>query len=164
MTTTKIIGRLSKAANALAVIMLFAMFAHILIEIVLRNVFETSTFVLDEFVGYAVASLTFLGLGEAFHKKTLIEVTILKDWVTPRKRLYFELFSSLSCVFIGALLTFYIGRSVFKNFERHTISSSVAEVPQFIPEGLLLIGGFIFLLRVLEKLFEVFSKLTGKEA
>ncbi|MZR30728.1 TRAP transporter small permease subunit [Sneathiella sp. DP05] len=139
------------------------MFLHIILEIILRNSFDTSTFVLDEFVGYAVASLAFLALGETFHKRALIEVTILKDNFSKRNRLFFELFSNLACSVIGSILFYYIGRSVINHFYRGTVSSSVAEVPQFIPEGLLLIGVFVFLLRVFESLWINISLLIVKE-
>ena len=50
---------ISRVAAALSCVMLVGMVAHILYEIVLRVFFSSSTYVLDEFVGYEVAACTF---------------------------------------------------------------------------------------------------------
>ncbi|ASM75622.1 tripartite ATP-independent periplasmic transporter, DctQ component (plasmid) [Pseudosulfitobacter pseudonitzschiae] len=148
----KAIKALSHTANWLAVLALVAMFAHIVLEIVLRNFFDTSTFVLDEFVGYAVSALTFLALGEAFRSGALIQVTLVRDLLGARGKYFLDVFGHLAAFSMGILIAWYVGRSVLRNYERGTTSSSIAEVPQWIPELFVLLGVIIFALRVVESL------------
>ena len=63
--------------------LLVLMVLHILLEIVLRSFFASSTFVLDEFVGYGVAAMTFLSLGYALETDSLIRVQLLLGRSAP---------------------------------------------------------------------------------
>ena len=64
----------SRLAAAVACLLLVGMVFLILYEMVLRAVFSTSTFVLSEFVGYAVSACTFLSLGYALEHGSLVRV------------------------------------------------------------------------------------------
>jgi len=143
---------LSAVANGCAMVVLIAIFGHILLEMVLRNVFDTSTFVLDEFVGYGVSALTFLALGQAYRKGALIRVFLVRDILGPGGRRVLDIFGHASALVIGLLIAAYIGKSVLRNFERGTTSSSIAEIPQWIPEAVVLAGVTIFVLQVLASL------------
>ena len=140
---------LSVAANTLAILALVGMFVHIVTEMVLRNLFDSSTFVLDEFVGYAVSALTFLALGEAFRKGDLIQVRLVHDHMGARGRLALDVFGHLAALGAGLLIFAYVGKSMLRNYTRGTTSASIAEVPQWIPEALVLLGIGVFLLQVL---------------
>lgn len=160
----KAINVLSQSANWLAVLALVTMFVHIVLEIVLRNFFDSSTFVLDEFVGYAVSALTFLALGEAFRSGALIQVTLVRDLLGARGRFLLDVFGHFAAFSVGVLIAWYIGRSVLRNYERGTTSSSIAEVPQWIPEFFVLLGTIIFTLRVVESLFGLSPSGERKES
>ena len=159
----KAINALSRTANWLAVLALVAMFVHIVLEIVLRNFFDTSTFVLDEFVGYAVSALTFLALGEAFRSGALIQVTLVRDLLGARGKFVLNVFGHLAALSTGCLIAWYVGRSVLRNFVRGTTSASIAEVPQWIPELFVLLGVIIFALRVVESLFGLSPSVVNGE-
>ena len=160
----KTIEILSRTANWLAVLALVATFTHIVLEIVLRNFFDSSTFVLDEFVGYAVSALTFLALGEAFRNRALIQVTLLHDQLGERGKHLLDKFGYLAAASVGVLIAWYVGRSVLRNYERGTTSSSIAEVPQWIPELFVLLGVIIFVLRAVEALFGYASPNSNEKA
>ncbi|OAB55518.1 hypothetical protein AY600_07390 [Phormidium willei BDU 130791] len=57
--------RAARLGAAAAALLLVYMVGHIVLEILLRGLWSTSTFVLDEFIGFAVAASAFLGLAEA---------------------------------------------------------------------------------------------------
>ena len=86
-TLQKISYRLAKLAAYLSAIILVYMVVHILIEIVLRVFFAKSTYVLDEFVAYATASITFLCLAYSLHDDALIRVGMLLHRLSGRTRL-----------------------------------------------------------------------------
>lgn len=152
MLISRLVDRVSRFANGLAILMLITMFLHIIIEIVLRNIFDTSTFVLDEFVGYFVSSLTFLALGQAFRKRSLIQVGIIKDRLPHNAAFLLDLIGRSAAAFVGTVLVVYLSRNVIRDFERGTVSSSIAEVPQYIPKSIVLFGAAVFLLCVVESI------------
>ena len=124
------------------------MLGHILYEISLRHFFDSSTYVLDEFVGYAVTSMTFLSLAYAFNEGALIRVNLLLSQLGKRFRRMLEIGSSAFAFFLFAYLFVYFFRGWKRNWDRGTISGSIAEVPLWIPEGIVLIGLFIFVLQL----------------
>lgn len=151
---------ISGIANVVAIFALIFMFGHIVLEIVLRNIFASSTFVLDEFVGYAVSALTFLALGEALRTGALIRVTILRDNLAEAGRKVLDIFGLLSALAVGSFGAWYIGVSVFRSFARGTTSASIAEVPQWIPELFILIGLCVFVCQALAGLVD---RMTAKQ-
>ena len=150
-----LVNFLSRAANVLAAAMLCAMFLHIVLEIALRNFWDRSTFVLDEFVGYEVSALAFLALGESFRRGALIEVSLLRDRLSEKGKLILALAARVPTAMVAAVLFFHLARGALRSWENNVVSSSVAETPQFIPESLAAAGAGIFALCVLESAFRI---------
>ncbi|TWG98912.1 TRAP-type C4-dicarboxylate transport system permease small subunit [Mesorhizobium sp. J18] len=139
----------SRVAAALACAILVGMVSLILYEIILRYFFASSTYVLDEFVGYGVAACTFLALGYALEHGSLIRVNILLGRTSGLARRLFEAFcAALTMVVIGLFIWFFWIR-VMRHWTRGTTSSSIAEMPMWIPEGAVLLGLSIFWLQLL---------------
>lgn len=140
---------LSRFSNVLAMLALVYMFGHIMLEIVLRNIFTTSTFVLDEFVGYAVSIMTFTALGETLRRGEHIRVTLLTGKVPSVFRSGLFAFGYASCVTISGLALWFVGQSVLRNYTRGTTSASIAAVPQWFPQSFVFLGLFVFTLQAL---------------
>ena len=138
------VERLSYAAGVVSAILLIGMVLHILLEIVLRSFFSSSTFVLDEFVGYGVAAMTFLSLGYALNEGALIRVNILLGRTAGRPRIGLEIFSAAVTLALTVFIAVYFWRSVARNWKREAVSETIAEVPLWIPEGLVLAGMILF--------------------
>jgi TRAP-type C4-dicarboxylate transport system permease small subunit len=139
----------SRVAAFLACLILMGMVGHILFEIVLRTFFATSTYVLDEFVGYGVAAVTFLALGYSLEHGSLIRVTLLIGRVTARARQILEVLSALATMSVVALLIWFFWLRMARNWTQNRVSSSIAEVPMWIPEAGILLGLCVFWLQLL---------------
>lgn len=112
---------------------------HILLEIVLRQ-FGTSTYILDEFVGYAIATTTFLGLGYSLERNGLIKVNILSDRVAEKYHWLLELFIAFVSFMLFSWVSYYWYINVARSYKRKITSESIAETPLWIPEGMVLVG------------------------
>ncbi len=144
-----VVFAISRIAAAVACLTLIFMVGHILYEIVLRYAFATSTFVLDEFVGYAVAATTFLALGYSLEHGSLIRVHILIDRLSGRSRRTLEAFSAVATMAVVSLLIWFFWLRVARHVTRGSVSSSIAQVPMWIPEGAVLLGLAVFWLQLL---------------
>ncbi len=151
-------SRLSTAGAIGAVILMIGMTLHIMTEIALRYFFSTSTYVLDEFVGYGVAAMTFLALGHTFENNVLIRVNfvLLKIRSNILRKLV-----EISCVVITLVMCSFVAsyfwKSVSRNFERGSTSETIAQVPLWIPESLALIGLIIFVIQMLAYVLRLVS-------
>lgn len=131
--------RINQLSGALAMLFIAYLLCHILLEIILR-LFGTSTYVLDEFVGYAVASTTFLGLGYSLERNGLVKVNILSDRLPERHHWLLEIVISLISFTLFSWISYYWYINVARSFKRQVTSESIAETPLWIPELMVLIG------------------------
>ncbi|MEJ2164080.1 MAG: TRAP transporter small permease [Desulfobacterales bacterium] len=148
--------RLAKMAAWLSAGIMIYMVLHVLLEITLRVFFARSTYVLDEFVAYATASITFLCLAYALHDNALIRVGMLLQRFHGRPRLILELFSLATMICIVAMVTYYFWTKTFwRDLVRGTVSESIAEMPLWIPEIFALIGLGLFGLQLITMLLRL---------
>ena len=148
--------RLAKLAAWLSAGILVYMVLHILFEITLRVFFSKSTYVLDEFVAYATAAITFLCLAYSLHDNALIRVGMLINRVSGKLRLALELFSVSMMFVIVILVTYYFWTKTFwRDLIRGTLSESIAEIPLWIPELFALVGLWLFGLQVFTMLLRL---------
>lgn len=146
---------LSRTAGAIAGLLLVAMVLHILFEIVLRAFFSSSTYVLDEFVGYGVAAVTFLSLGYTLEHGALIRVNLLLGRLEGWTRRLLELLAASLTLALLTYFGWFFWIRVVRHWTRGTVSSSIAEVPMWIPEGLVLLGLALFWLQLLAYLLRM---------
>lgn len=144
------VGRLAFLAAICAGVLLALMVGHVILEIVLRSAFATSTFALDEFVGYGVAAVTFLSAGHAFQDNALIRVGLALEAARRVDGMRRGLEFACTLVTAGTIwfVTWYFARSVIRHLERGTASETVAAVPLWIPEGLMLAGLLVLAMRL----------------
>jgi TRAP-type C4-dicarboxylate transport system permease small subunit len=151
-------NRLAKAAAYLSAFILVYMVGHVLFEILLRVWFSKSTYVLDEFVAYSTASITFLCLAYSFREKSLIRVEILIHRLSGRTRVIADAVATAVTLAVVACLAWYFFTITFwRDVVRGTVSESIAEVPLWIPELLALIGMLLFILQLTVSMLRLVS-------
>ncbi|MCF8468965.1 MAG: TRAP transporter small permease subunit [Sneathiella sp.] len=143
----RIIDNLSKAAAIFACAILAAMTTMILYEIILRTFFASSTYVLDEFVGYGVAVMTFMSFALTLRDGVFIRVSLVTANVGPKVRRLLEVGSCAIGTALFAFLGYYILKLVIRNFQHGVVSNSLAETPLWIPQGLVFLGVVLLVLQ-----------------
>jgi len=140
------LSRLSSALAALgagiAMLLVVYMLGHILLEIGLR-LFGHSTFILDEYIGYSVAAMTFLGLPYALEKDGLIRVSLVLERLPRAWRWPLELFASVSALLAFGWLARYWTLAVERSYARGIISETMARTPLWIPQSAVLLGLYL---------------------
>ncbi len=108
-----------------------------------------STGFTDEFVAYGVSVMTFLGMAQALEKGVLVRVSMVLDAVGSRARHGLELVSAVVAASLFGFLAYFVWRVVARDFSLDRTGNTVVATPLWIPEGLLLLGLCIFVLRLL---------------
>lgn len=140
---------INRTAGAIAALLLVYILCHIIYEIILRVGFDSSTYVLDEFVGYAVAAMTFLSLGYALDTGGLIRVDIAIGRLRGKPRRIMELICVVASFAMANFCAWWVWRDTARNWKRGAVSESVAEVPLWIPTGAVWLGLVLFALQLL---------------
>ncbi len=142
------------AAMWLSAGLLVYIVVHISLEIILRSFFDISTFSMDEFVGYAIATMTFLSLANTFRNRKHIRVSILQSVVKGRLAVAVELACIAFTFAITAFLARYIWRTLARDFERGTVSPTLTETPVWLIDAAIFAGLAIFMLQLLTSMFQ----------
>lgn len=152
---------LAKCAAYFSGMILVYMVIHVLIEIVLRVFFATSTFVLDEFVAYSTAAITFLCLSYSLQDGALIRVNMVLIKVNAKVRWVLELFSVTTMLIIMSVVMYYFWTKTFwRDLTKNRISESIAEVPLWVPEIFALLGLALIILQLLTMFLRLLSRST----
>ncbi|WP_281930230.1 TRAP transporter small permease [Roseibium album] len=134
--------------------------SHILLETVLRSLFDTSTHVLDEFIGFAVLSITFLSLSWTLRDGSMIRVNILTDRLPVKVRLWLEAVVAVFATGLGIYFCMFLWRNFVKNWNRGAVSESVAEVPLWIPDVIVFVGASLLVLQLATMIVRPFIEIN----
>ncbi|MDF1748904.1 MAG: TRAP transporter small permease [Alphaproteobacteria bacterium] len=145
---------LSRLGAAIAALILVYMVGHIVLEIALRALWSTSTFVLDEFIGFAISASAFMGLAEALRRGKLIRIDMLTHALPPRLQTLALAGAVAVTGFSVGLMCIFIWRTMERDFLRGTTSTSVAEIPLWIPTSLIFVGIVLFLIQLAAQLIK----------
>lgn len=164
MRALNIIERVSQLLNrvgaVIAVLLIVYMLGHILLEIALR-LFGHSTFILDEYIGYAVATMSFLGLPYVLEKGGLIRVSLLLERLPDTRRWPLELFSSLVTAGCFVWLSTFWFQNVLRSYSRGTVSETMAETPIWLPESAILVGMWLISITLLVRALKIMVLRSG---
>ena len=146
---------LSTGGSIAAGIVLVSMTLYTLIEITLRTLFGYSTNVLVEFVGYGLAAMTFLGLGQTLREGGLIRINVALQFAPPLLRRVLDVFCILCGLGVMAVATWYVGADLARSFARGYETDSVVALPQWVPPFGLFIGMLVFIVEMMARLIQV---------
>lgn len=154
---------LSNIGVALSVVVLLGMVGLTLAKIVARNIFGTSTFIMNELVGYGVAAMTMIALGHSLEKGSLIRMNLLLLALRPDglARRILEIFAALLALLATGIALRYFLRNVLRSFERGYVSETAAQIPLWIPETFVVAGLGIFFVQLLSHLLRLVTGAPG---
>jgi len=153
-----IIERLSLWLSSLCLI---GMTLLMLLEIVLRSVFNSTTENSDELVGYMLIGVSFLSLAlcqsrGAFHRVEMVQMRL-----GPRgKAVSALIFDTLSFGYI-ALTTWYFVQFVMSSYRREAMASTPLATPLWIPETVMVVGAAMLLLVLGKAIIDDVRKLAS---
>ncbi len=140
-----VLCRLCASSAAIAIVLMAAL---ILMEIMLRNIFDHSLLVVDELVGYLLSASIFLALGPTFHRGAMIRMTMLTDRINGRASAVLEAFILSPALALTLFWIKHIFRAAWRFYDRGMVSNGAWPVPLWIPEAVSLIGLMILALVV----------------
>jgi len=137
---------IERASLWLSAICLIGMTGLMLLEVVLRGVFNSTTEHSDELVGYLLVGVSFLSLAlcqsrGAFHRVEMVQMRL-----GPRGKAFSALvFDSLSFAYI-ALTNWYFLQFVLSSYNREALAPTVLATPLWIPETVMVVGATLLMI------------------
>ncbi len=133
----------------------------IVFEVVMRYVFSAPTTWVGEMSIYMSMGIGFLGLAYALKDDGHFSITLLVDRLSPKNRLRLKVFTDFvamlySCIFI------YKGIAMARfSYDIGDVSTGLMEIPLWIPNMLVPLGGLLLALQFVNKLADDFKALKN---
>jgi len=136
----------------LACVAIAGMSVLIVIEVILRSVFSSTLYLIEEFSGYMVLAIMALGLPYCREKNALLTVDFFISRMGPHLRRRVEFLYGLVSIAYCILIDWYVIQLLMKSIQRDLMAASVMRTPLWIPQMLLPIGITLLCLVMIRKL------------
>ena len=158
----KIADKLSFYGAVLAAITIFLGMTLILVEVVVRSAFRGTTYIANEYAGYAMVLTTFLGLGYTLSKKGHVRMNLIDHLIKGKARQILE----LVLLVVALCVSIFLDRVVIWHFtnsvSKWTQSMYITQTPLAYPEFFIVLGCILFTLQVVAEIFKQILKMMGK--
>ena len=147
-----------KAAQEVTSIALVGMVVLTVAEIVVRQVFDSSLLIVDEYCGYLMVVLAFWGAACAFLDDEFVRVDAIFDRYSAKvKKIANFVFTILFAVCNG-LVTRYAWVNTVKTIKRGDVAATIAKTPLAYPKTLMVIGLVMLEIVLIFRIVEFFQK------
>lgn len=146
-----LIERLSTAGMYVSGIGVFIMSILITIEILGRYFFGFSLLVVDEWSGYLLVMVTFLGLAYTMQSKGFLQIEFLLNRLSRRKRNLFNLFLILLALVYSFIIGWKLILYTWSNYSAGTVSVSISQTPLYIPQLFMPLGVALLILQLINE-------------
>jgi TRAP-type C4-dicarboxylate transport system permease small subunit len=137
---------LARPALFLACVILIYVAAHTIADIVFRAMLGRSTGVSVEFVGYALAAMTFLALADAMRSGVLVRVNLLLTFAPRRLRQALDVLCLCATLAVVLFAAWYFWIDLRRSYLRDIETDSIIPLPMWMPPLGLFLGLLVFAL------------------
>lgn len=153
----KTLDGLYSLATFFAALSLLAILSLIVLQMLARwtgEVFPGA----PEYVGYAMASASFLAFAGALNKGSHIRVSILLNAVSAAKQRWIEIWCFSIGTAIAWYFVYYAQKFVYWSWKFKDISQGQDKTALWIPQSIMLVGAIILAIALTDNLLSLFIK------
>ncbi len=152
---------LSKLSLVLGCITCILMLFIIFVEVIARYAFNYSFGVSDEFSGYLLVGMIFLGMAYVASRDAHIKVEVVTSRLPPRTKAWVRVVSVLFFLAFAGILTKLGCDFVFINYIRGVKSNYIRRTPLWIPMSSIAVGFTLLSLSLMLCLVRAIEKLRA---
>lgn len=152
------IDRVSHIFYVVAGVFLVIAALLILVEIILRSVFNISTLIADEVSVYLMIAMVYFGMAHIFKKGEHINIDLLTRRLKPRGQLYVRRFIAMLILLVSIFLSWRAWEFAVTAYKFDVVSFTWLYTPQYIPRMFVGLGLVIFMLQAAVELGRLFSR------
>ncbi len=130
----------SKVGAYLSSLAMLSIVGLILVEIVLRTLFHTSTLVSDEYSGYMMVATIMMGVSYTFAQGSHIRITIISERLHGRAAQGIDLIVTLAALVLCSYALYHSLWMVQDTFSYRILADSISETPLYIPQVMIPVG------------------------
>ena len=128
-----IIKKASKALENISLLFLILLFACVLVQIIMRNFFNSGSVVLEELARFSLVSLVFLMIPVLIIDKQHIIVDLLTSRLPKTAKRVFEIIIEGTSLLMSFFLLFSVNQVISKNWSVRTPAMRMPNFIMYIP-------------------------------
>ena len=142
-------SKLAAAVGAGVVVLMMLVVAY---SVVNRYILNTPITWTDELSGYLVVALVMLGAADALRRGDHISVDLITSRLNKRGKRLVEIWSYIVVLIFSSVLLMSSKKTIDYSLNFEIVSEGYLEVPMWIPQSFLILGGSLVFLVALVKL------------
>ena len=150
----------SKFAAAVGAGVVVLMMLVVTYSVVNRYILNTPITWTDELSGYLVVALVMLGAADALRRGDHISVDLITSRLTKRGKKLVEIWGYIIVLVFSSVLLISSKRTIDYSVNFEIVSEGYLEVPMWIPQSFLILGGSLVFLVALAKLTRAVKRET----
>lgn len=150
-TLLAFIDFLSTAGMYVSGIGIACMALLITLEITGRHLFGYSMLVVDEWSGYLLVIVTFLGLAYTMKTHGFLQIEFFLNRLSLRSRRVFHFALVLLALFYALLIDYKLMLHTWSSYVTGQVSISISQTPLYIPKLFMPLGMFLLVLELLRE-------------
>ena len=147
------IGAIGKGAYYLSASLIVFIGGAVIYEVFYRIVTGKSLAWVTEFSGYLLAGVVFLGLGYVYRKGGHVRMTLLLDAANPKLSRMLYWFTDFVVLCYAIIQLWRLSELAYESYVFNWRSSTTLEVSLYLPQSIMVLGAFIFVLEIINTAF-----------
>lgn len=147
------IGAIGKGAYYLSASLIVFIGGAVIYEVFYRIVTGKSLAWVTEFSGYLLAGVIFLGLGYVYRKGGHVRMTLLLDAANPKLSRILYWFTDFVVLCYALIQLWRLSELAYESYVFNWRSSTTLEVSLYLPQSIMVLGAFIFVLEIINTAF-----------
>jgi TRAP-type C4-dicarboxylate transport system permease small subunit len=148
----KLVDRINQGTGIITGFMMILATVMVLLEIITRTVFSKTLYITEEYTGYLMVGITFVGLAFTLKEKGHIRMTFLQTVLKRKARIYLEIYALTIGLLFFIVITYttagFFWDSVLSQTRSMQISSTYIAIPQFFMP----LGSFLMTMQLIAEL------------
>lgn len=159
---TFILDKVVNAGAALSGVIIFVMTLAISYETIMRYFFNKSLLGINELTCYGLLWFTMLGSAWVLRNDKHIRIDVVLAFIKGRPKIILQIVISIICIIAMAMLTYYSGKEVYKEYLKHSYMYSVLELPKYLVMLIMPVGFCMLVYEFVRKLSRFITILNDK--
>lgn len=161
-TFIKIIEKITNVFGLIAGTTMLLGVALIIIEIVLRKVFDSTIYITEEYIAYFLVSISFFSLAYTLKEDGHIRVNFLFNVIKePKKRIVMDVYSFIVGLIVFSIITIVTANFFWDSVLMKTQSLQISRTYLAIPQSTIPIGSLIITLQFAAEICKSIIKFHG---
>lgn len=156
----RIVGAILGAFNMIGAALIILVLAATALGVFLRYVLGKPMSGVDEATGFLVVAIVMAGAGAALRNGDHIRIDILLDMAGAGLRRWLDILAYVCVLLFALMLTYTAWHSVTFSYGFEVYSTGYLELPIWIPQSTMVVGGMLLALAAVERLVLAAARTT----